>query len=157
MPYELQIYHRNKDMLAPPELAELHPLGKSPVVTVTKPDSSEPPLVLAESGFIIDYLCDHFGAGKNLVPKRWKDGQEGKPGGETEEWLRFRYLLYYPEGSLAPYLLMAILLNGMVSDRVIHRSHNLVSMSPPCHLNGPGPNAPEQNTKQVSKVLWYRF
>ncbi|KAL8370872.1 hypothetical protein RB595_000963 [Gaeumannomyces hyphopodioides] len=118
VPYELQVYHRTKDMLAPPELEKLHPLGKSPVVTITTQGSSAPPLVLAGSGFIIDYLCDHFGAGKNLVPKRWKDGQEGKPGGETEEWLRFRYLLYYPEGSLAPYLFMTILLNGLKGPRI---------------------------------------
>ncbi|KAL8360287.1 hypothetical protein RB601_007333 [Gaeumannomyces tritici] len=129
VPYELQVYHRTKDMLAPPELAELHPLGKSPVVTITTQDSSAPPLVLAESGFIIDYLCDHFGAGKNLVPKRWKDGQEGKPGGETEEWLRFRYLLYYPEGSLAPYLFMTILLNGKFPAEPSHNWLSLVACS----------------------------
>ena len=27
-----------------------------------------------------------------------KDGQVGKVGGETEEWLRFRYFLHYAEG-----------------------------------------------------------
>ena len=33
-----------------------------------------------------------------MLPKRWKEGQEGKVGGETEEWLRFRYYMHYAEG-----------------------------------------------------------
>ncbi|KAK7736218.1 bifunctional glutathione transferase/peroxidase [Cytospora paraplurivora] len=83
-------------MLAPPELRKVHPLGKSPVVTIQAPGTSEP-TVLAESGFIFQYLCDHFGQGSTLVPNKWKDGQEGKLLGETEAWMRYTYLLHYTE------------------------------------------------------------
>ncbi len=98
-------------MMAPPELEKVWPLGKSPVLTVTVPDNPDP-VVLAESGFIIQYLCDHWGQNSTLVPKRWKEGQEGKLGGETPEWTRFQYLLYYSEGSFMPYLWLYMIMSG---------------------------------------------
>jgi glutathione S-transferase len=110
--YDVKVYHRQSNMLAPPELEKVHPLGKSPVITVEAPGSSEP-VVLAESGFIFQYLCDHFAQGKTIVPKRWKEGQEGKFLGETEAWMRYSYLLHYAEGSFMPNLVMYLVLSGM--------------------------------------------
>jgi hypothetical protein len=55
---------------------------------------------------------DHFSSGTNLLPKKYKEGEEGKLGGETEEWLRFRYYMNYSEGSL-----MALMLVGAVAQR----------------------------------------
>ncbi|KAJ4424310.1 bifunctional glutathione transferase/peroxidase [Gnomoniopsis sp. IMI 355080] len=117
VPYDVEVYHRKADMLAPPELAKVHPLGKSPVVTVTAPDSTQS-VVLAESGFIFQYLCDHFAEGKTLVPKRWKDGQENKVLGETEAWMRYQYLLNYVEGSLMPNLVMFLVLSALKGKQV---------------------------------------
>ena len=109
VPYDVEIYHRNPaTLLAPKALLDVHPLGKSPVVTVTPAEGGEP-LVLAESGFIAEYMCDHFGEGRKLVPAKWKEGKEGKVGGETEEWLRFRYLMHYAEGSFIPPLVNALI------------------------------------------------
>lgn len=109
IPYELQIFHRNQQTrLAPPELKKVHALGKSPVISVTAPGSTEP-IVIAESGFIVEYLCDHFSNGKILTPKRYKEGQEGKVGGETETWMRYRYYMHYAEGSLMSLLLISII------------------------------------------------
>lgn len=86
----------------------MHPLGKSPVVTIEAPGSSQP-LVLAESGAIVEYLADHFGKAKpTLVPERYVAGREGKVGGETEEWMRYRYFMHYVEGSLMPFLVMTL-------------------------------------------------
>ena len=31
--YDIKFYKRQPDMLAPPELLQVHPLGKSPVIT----------------------------------------------------------------------------------------------------------------------------
>lgn len=56
--------------------------------------------MIAESANIIEYLLEHFGKESTLLPKRYKDGEEGKVGGETEEWLRYRYFMHYAEGSL---------------------------------------------------------
>jgi glutathione S-transferase len=111
VPYELEIYHRNSLNLAPPELAKIHPLGKAPVLTITPPGGSEP-VVLAEGPFIAAYLAEHWGKDKQLMPKRWKDGQEGKILGETEEWMRYQYLLYFVEGTFFPYLLLYLVFNG---------------------------------------------
>ena len=111
--YDLKTFKRGSDMLAPKELKEVHPLGKSPVVGIEN-SNTDKPLILAESGFIAEYLCDHFN-GEHLVPKRYKDGKEGQVGGETEEWLRFRYFMHYAEGSLMPLLVMQLVMNSTFS------------------------------------------
>lgn len=121
MPYEIKVYHREKTAFAPPELAKVHPLGKSPVITVIPPASAGPdvkPQVLAESGFISEYLCDHWGHNSPLVPKKWKDGQEGAVGGETAAWLRFQYLMYYAEGSLMPFLVFFLVTSNLKGPQV---------------------------------------
>lgn len=128
MPYDVEVYHRKADMLAPPELKKVHPLGKSPVVTVTPPGATEP-IVLAESGFIFQYLCDHFSQNKKgIVPTRWKEGQDGKVGGETEAWLRYQYLLYYAEGSFMPNFVQYLILSGMLLHCAPHHLLSCVSV-----------------------------
>ena len=76
-------------MLAPPELRQIHALGKSPVVT-------DADLVLAESGAIIEYLVGRYGNGRLI------------PAAESPERLRYTYWLHYAEGSLQPLLLMKL-------------------------------------------------
>ena len=57
----------------------------------------------------MEYLCDHFGSARpTLVPQRYTPGSEGKVGGETEEWMRYRYFMHYVEGSLMPFLVMSV-------------------------------------------------
>ncbi|MGH8282682.1 MAG: glutathione S-transferase family protein, partial [Gammaproteobacteria bacterium] len=91
VPYELKKYERDpKTMLAPPALLEIHPLGKSPVITDGK-------LTLAESGAIIEYLVDCYGQGR-LIP----------PAG-TPERLRYIYWLHFAEGSAMPPLLLKLI------------------------------------------------
>jgi len=89
--YELKTYKRNpRTLLAPPELREVHPLGKSPVV-------SHDGRVIAESGAILEYLVDTFGEGR-LRPE---------PG--TDEFLRHRYWMHYAEGSAMTPLLVKLI------------------------------------------------
>lgn len=90
--YDIKRYQRDaKTMLAPPELRQVHPLGKSPVIT-------DGDLVVAESGAITEYLVDAYGAGKALAPER------GSP-----ERLRYTYWLHYAEGSaMSPLLLKLV-------------------------------------------------
>ncbi|KAJ9154773.1 Glutathione S-transferase I [Pleurostoma richardsiae] len=116
VPYELELYHRASNLLAPPELEKVHPLGKSPVVTITPPGegAGQQPIVLAESGFIIQYLCEHFAKADTLVPRRWREGrEEGGVGAETEEWMRYQYIMYYSEGSFMPYLWLSLVLSAL--------------------------------------------
>ncbi|KAJ5266495.1 hypothetical protein N7478_009303 [Penicillium angulare] len=106
--YELKTFKRRADKLAPAELKEVHQLGKSPIITIEAPGSSKP-MVLAESGAIVEYLCDHFGKVKpSLVPERYVAGREGQVGGEREEFIRYRYFMHYVEGSLMPFLVMTL-------------------------------------------------
>ena len=94
VPYEIRKYQRNpKTMLAPPELLQVHPLGKAPVIT----DDGN---TVAESGAIIEYLLARFGPGNQgrLKPE---------PG--TPEALRFTYWLHFAEGSAMPPLLLKLI------------------------------------------------
>lgn len=102
-------------MLAPAELKSIHPLGKSPVVTVERPEYSQP-LVLAESGAIVEYLLNHFGGEeKGLIPKRFATEEDAAKNLETEEWLRYKFYSYYVEGSLMPQMVMALILDSKPS------------------------------------------
>ena len=89
--YEIKRYQRDpKTMLAPAELRQIHPLGKSPVIT-------DGTLTLAESGAIVEYLVGRYGNGR-LVPAA-----------DTPEKLRYTYWLHYAEGSVQPMLLMKLI------------------------------------------------
>ncbi|KAK6332159.1 hypothetical protein TWF718_002693 [Orbilia javanica] len=87
--YEVKAYKRRKDNQAPEDLKEFHPLGKAPVLIIDG-------RTLAESGFIIEYMVDKFGP--NLKPAE----------SDTDNYLQYRHLLHYSEGSLQPYLLLAL-------------------------------------------------
>ena len=90
LPYELRHYQRDpQTMLAPPELRAVHPLGKSPVI-------SDGERVVAESGAILEYLVETYGAGRFAPP----------PG--TPERLRYTYWMHYAEGSAMPPLLLKL-------------------------------------------------
>ena len=109
VPYELKLWKRGKDFLAPKELRDVHPLGKSPVITIERQEST--PIVIAESGAIVEYIVDYFGA--SMTPKRYEEGKEGRIGGETESWLRYRQLMHYAEGSLMSLMMQAMIISSM--------------------------------------------
>ncbi len=91
LPYEIQHYQRNPvTNLAPPELLQVHPLGKSPVIT-------DGDATVAETGAVIEYLVDK--AGGRLRPP---------PG--APEHRRYTYWLHFAEGSAMPPLLMTLIL-----------------------------------------------
>lgn len=90
LPYEIKHYQRDpKTMLAPESLRQVHPLGKSPVIT-------DGDVTVAESGAIIEYLVERYGNGR-LVP----------PAGSPEK-LRWRYWMHFAEGSAMPPLLLKL-------------------------------------------------
>ena len=73
--YELKLFKRGSNQLAGPELKEIHPLGKSPVISIDAAGLQKP-LVVAESSLITEYLAEHFA--KHLVPEQWQVGKEGQ-------------------------------------------------------------------------------
>jgi len=101
--YDIKRYQRDpKTMLAPPELRQIHPLGKSPVIT-------DGDVTLAESGAIMEYVVEKFGRGR-LIPK---------PG--TPEKLRYIYWMHFAEGSAMPPLLMKLMLDRMMKAPLLVR------------------------------------
>ena len=110
-------FHRKSNNLAPAELKKIHPLGKSPVVSIT-PVGGGPDVVLAESGFIVQYLCEHFGSDTTMMPRRYQEGKEGQAGGETEAWLRWQYLLHFTEGTMMPSLILGWVISGLQGSAV---------------------------------------
>jgi glutathione S-transferase len=94
LPYEVRRYARDrKTMLAPAELRQVHPLGKSPVIE----DEGQ---VVAETGAIVEYLVDK--AGGRLGPPARREGV-----------LRYRHFLHYAEGSMMPPLLALLVVNRL--------------------------------------------
>ncbi|MDR7335794.1 glutathione S-transferase [Roseateles asaccharophilus] len=92
LPYDIKHYQRDaKTSLAPPELKQVHPLGKSPVIT-------DGALTVAESGAILEYLVDKYGQGR-LKPT------------DEQALLHYRYFMHFAEGSAMPPLVMKLVFN----------------------------------------------
>jgi glutathione S-transferase len=90
--YEIKKYERDpKTMLAPPALRDVHPLGKSPVIT-------DGDTTVAESGAIIEYLVERYDDDGRLAPALG-----------TPERLRWRYWMHFAEGSAMPPLLIKLI------------------------------------------------
>ncbi|MGE0357999.1 MAG: glutathione S-transferase [Burkholderiales bacterium] len=95
--YRIERYRRDPATLAAPaSLREVHPLGKSPVIT----DGSA---TIAESGAILEYLVEAHGDGR-LAPARG-----------TPERLRYTYWMHYAEGSAMPPLLLKLVFDRVES------------------------------------------
>lgn len=97
--YEVKRYERNPlTRLAPPELLAIHPLGKSPVITI---DGK----VFAETGAIFETLLDRFDMAHRLHPAR-----------DHADYEVHRYWMHYAEGSAQPPLVMKLIMS-MIPDQ----------------------------------------
>jgi glutathione S-transferase len=93
LPYEVRRYERDKKtMLAPPELRQVHPLGKSPAI-------EDEGRVIVETGAIVEYLVE-------------KAGRFGPPA-NRDAVMRYRQFLHYAEGSMMPPLLALLVVNRL--------------------------------------------
>lgn len=89
-PYEIRHYLRDAvTNLAPPELAAVHPLGKSPVIE----DNGR---VICESGAITEYICERHG-GDAYIPARG-----------TDDHVRHLELIHFAEGSVMTPILLGL-------------------------------------------------
>ncbi|ANK80511.1 MAG: glutathione S-transferase [Rhizobiales bacterium NRL2] len=86
--YDIKLYRRNPETnFAPPELKQVHPLGKSPVVE----DAGR---MIIESGAIIEYLSMTYGEGRFT------------PAQDSPDYLPYLQWMHYAEGSgMLPFLL----------------------------------------------------
>lgn len=87
--YEIQHWKRNAGFRAPAAAAQVHPLGRFPMVEV---DGT----VLAESGAILEYFADREG---KLRPS------------EGEAFQQYRFFMHYAEGSAMPPLLVQLIVD----------------------------------------------
>ncbi|POY72617.1 ER associated glutathione S-transferase [Rhodotorula taiwanensis] len=86
--YEVKHYKRDpKTLLGPKELYDVHPLGKSPTVVVRNNGES---VTLAESGAIVEFLIERYGADKLAV---------SPSSGSMQDRADYLYWLHYAEGS----------------------------------------------------------
>jgi len=96
VPYEIVRFERDATRRAPAELAQVHPLGKSPVIR-------DGELVLAESGAIVEYLVERHGGGR-LAPRA-----------DTAAWGLYLQWLHFAEGSaMLPLLLELFTTMGLI-------------------------------------------
>ena len=88
-PYEIINYQRDKlTRLAPQELKEIHPLGKSPVIMHNNK-------TIIESAAIVTYIIDHF-ANESFSPQQ-----------QDSDYYEYLELMHYAEGSaITPFLLL---------------------------------------------------
>ena len=101
VPYELRRYQRDPTTrLAPPELKKIHPLGKSPVIT-------DGELVVAESGAILEYLAECYGA---QAPAELAHLE---PARGTPAHRQCRFWMHYAEGSLMNWLVMQLVFDSI--------------------------------------------
>ena len=88
--YDLIHYYRDPETkLAPPELKDIHPLGKSPVL-------EDGDLKIAESGAIVDYLIRTYGA------------DHFQPAPDTPAYATYQEWMHFAEGSAMLPLMMGM-------------------------------------------------
>lgn len=112
IPYTIKFYQRDSmTRLAPPELKAVHPLGKSPVIT----DGDQ---TVAESGAVIEYLVDKYGAGRLKPP----------PG--TPAAFDYLHFMHFAEGSAMLPLMLSLYTSFLgeaaapLKPRIVSEIHN---------------------------------
>ncbi len=90
--YEIKAYKRDPETsLAPPDMRDVHPLGKAPMI-------SDGDITVAESGAIIEYLMDTY------------DDGTLRPSVGTPERRTWTYWLHYAAGSFMPLMILSLII-----------------------------------------------
>jgi glutathione S-transferase len=94
--YEVKRYDRDPETgLGPKALYDIHPLGKSPVIT-------DGDITVAETGAIFEYIIDTYAAGDTM-----------KPAAGTQDARDYTYWLHYAEGSAMTNLLLKLVFSRL--------------------------------------------
>lgn len=96
-PYQLICHERTKNHLAPKEMADIHPMGKAPILV----DSTRGQ-TLVESGFIIEYLLRYY-------------DKEGKLSPTDDTWEDFAFWLHFSESTMMPPLVMRLIMDKVAT------------------------------------------
>lgn len=92
--YEIKYYKRSPTFAAPPELKQVHPLGKAPILQ----DNQR---VIAESAVILEYLQSQYDQDHQFKPQN------------DEDAFQYLYWMHYAEGSLMPLLVFQLVMNNV--------------------------------------------
>jgi glutathione S-transferase len=87
--YRIEPYTREKSGAAPESMAQVHAMGRAPVIR-------DGDIVLAESGAIVEYLVNRHGGGRLGVAA------------SDPRYPRYLYWMHYAEGSLMTVMLIAL-------------------------------------------------
>ena len=87
--YDLKTYARESSGAAPPSYKALHPQGTAPIIT-------DGPVVMAESGAIVDYILARYGRGRLVV------------GPDAPNYPDYLYWLHFANGFFVPAAMMAL-------------------------------------------------
>lgn len=136
--YNLHMEDRVQMVRAPESYKKFHPLGKTPVVRIEKPDGTVK--VLAESGFITQYLIDHYDT----------DGKF-KPATEEDKDL-IDYFNHYAEGTFQP-LLVGLLVHQVAGKTVPFPVSTLVNLVTGKIDQGYYQPEAEKNVKYINDFL----
>lgn len=94
--YEIKRYQRDAvTSLAPQALKDIHPLGKSPVLT-------DGDITVAESGAIIEYLLDSYGP--QFIPEKGSEAQR-----------QHTYWMHFAEGTFMPPMIVKLIFDKVRS------------------------------------------
>ncbi|MBJ9986962.1 glutathione S-transferase [Acinetobacter sp. S40] len=92
--YQVKYYKRLPTFAAPPELKQIHPLGKAPILQ----DNER---AIAESAVILEYLQSRYDHQHQFKPQN------------TEDAFQYLYWMHYAEGSLMPLLVFQLVMNNV--------------------------------------------
>lgn len=92
--YEIKYYKRSPTFAAPPELKQVHPLGKAPIL-------QDDQRVIAESAVILEYLQSQYDLDHQFKPQN------------DEDAFQYLYWMHYAEGSLMPLLVFQLVMNNV--------------------------------------------
>ena len=115
LPYEVEAFQRRSDLFAPEQMRQAHWLGRAPVII-------DGPVVLAESGAIVEYILARHGDGRLSVTPADPD------------FPRYLYWMHYAEGSLMLQLLREWSLDRMLPHADAHPGMARVREGTKMHL-----------------------
>lgn len=90
----IQYYKRLPTYAAPPELKQIHPLGKAPIL-------QDDDRAIAESAVILEYLQSKYDLQNQFKPQN------------DEDAFQYLYWMHYAEGSLMPLLVFQLVMNNV--------------------------------------------
>ncbi|KAI5961600.1 uncharacterized protein KGF55_003917 [Candida pseudojiufengensis] len=136
--YELIKHKRVQKVRAPKKFENYHPLGKTPILEIIKPDGEK--ITLAESGWITQYLIENYDKDGKLKPNNVNDNN------------KINYFIHYSEGTIQP-MLVGLLVNHIAESSVPFPVNYLVKKITSAINNGYYGSELTKNLKYLNDII----